>query len=46
MLEALLANPGLTHREVAQRFGFTSRPWVSEIVGSEVRSSAVCSRLR
>jgi len=44
MVEALLANPALTHQEMAQQFGFASRSWVSQIIASEVFQAALARR--
>jgi len=42
----LLTNPEVTHRELAQMFGFASRPWVSEIIASEVFQAELARRRR
>jgi len=46
MLEAMLANPGLTHQELAAQFGFVSRPWVSEIISSPAFQQELARRRR
>jgi len=46
MLEAMLANPALTHRQLADQIGFSSKSWVGEIIRSEVFQRELSRRRR
>jgi len=46
LLEAMLANPALTHRQLADQIGFSSKSWVGEIIRSEVFQRELLRRRR
>jgi len=46
LLEAMLANPALTHRQLADQIGFSSKSWVGEIIRCEVFQRELSRRRR